>query len=202
MSQRVAMQPLQLRQAAAFQPGVSVRHRLPLHHSRVSCSAPSDVLLEAPPAAAAPAEPIFLSWEAQDGRPLAVALPFPESQPAPFTPPFVYPGEPEQRTEEAVPQQEQSTVVRRLWKGYVRLLDERPVLVKSATSFVGFLMGDLIAQSVTGTWDPMRTLRLVLFGMLLDGPIGKYSYHLARVQCQGVVHQRLMQYLHSSFFYA
>ena len=177
MSQRVAMQPLHFRQAAALQPGMSVRHRPLLHYSRVSCSAPSaDVLLEALPSAPAP-EPVLLSWECQDGRALSVAIPFPEAQPAPFHPPFVYPGEQEQqqRKEEALPQQEQSTLVRRLWKVYVRLLDEKPVLVKSATSFVGFLIGDLIAQSVTGAWDAMRTLRMVLFGMLLDGPIGRLS---------------------------
>lgn len=67
----------------------------------------------------------------------------------------------------------------------MRALDEKPVLVKSATSFVGFLMGDLIAQSVTGTWNPYRTLRLVLFGMLLDGPIGELPLFgaLCPVQC-------------------
>jgi len=52
-------------------------------------------------------------------------------------------------------------------------LQAHPVLVKSATSLVGFLLGDVLAQSIVGAdYDAARTLRLVLFGMFMDGPVG------------------------------
>ena len=61
-----------------------------------------------------------------------------------------------------------------VWASYNAALSRHPVLVKSATSFVGFLIGDLIAQAIVGApYDGHRTLRLVLFGMLMDGPIGE-----------------------------
>lgn len=37
-------------------------------------------------------------------------------------------------------------LLRRFWRTYIRALDQNPILVKSATSFCGFLIGDLIAQ--------------------------------------------------------
>lgn len=42
-------------------------------------------------------------------------------------------------------------------------LDKHPIAVKSATSFFGFMIGDLIAQALTGhgAYDLFRTLRLV-----------------------------------------
>ena len=42
-------------------------------------------------------------------------------------------------------------------------LDKRPIAVKSATSFFGFMIGDLLAQTITGhgAYDVFRTLRLV-----------------------------------------
>ena len=62
----------------------------------------------------------------------------------------------------------------RLWAAYDAALTTHPVAVKSATSFVGFLLGDLIAQSIVGLpYDARRTLRLVAFGVFMDGPIGK-----------------------------
>jgi hypothetical protein len=62
----------------------------------------------------------------------------------------------------------------RLWASYDAALTNHPVAVKSATSFVGFLLGDLIAQSIVGLpYDARRTLRLVAFGVFMDGPIGK-----------------------------
>lgn len=62
----------------------------------------------------------------------------------------------------------------RLWSAYDAALTTHPVAVKSATSFVGFLLGDLIAQSIVGLpYDARRTLRLVAFGVFMDGPIGK-----------------------------
>ena len=62
----------------------------------------------------------------------------------------------------------------RLWTAYDAALTSHPVAVKSATSFVGFFLGDLIAQSIVGLpYDARRTLRLVSFGVFMDGPIGK-----------------------------
>ncbi len=42
-------------------------------------------------------------------------------------------------------------------------LDKHPIAVKSATSFFGFMIGDLLAQTITGhgAYDVFRTLRLV-----------------------------------------
>ena len=37
-------------------------------------------------------------------------------------------------------------LLRRFWRAYIKALDEQPILVKSATSFFGFLIGDLLAQ--------------------------------------------------------
>lgn len=62
----------------------------------------------------------------------------------------------------------------RIWRAYNNVLHERPILVKSATSFFGFLAGDIIAQIIVAQpFNYWRTLRLVLFGMFMDGPVGK-----------------------------
>lgn len=62
----------------------------------------------------------------------------------------------------------------RAWAAYDEALAKHPVAVKAATSFVGFLLGDLIAQSIVGLpYDAHRTLRLVLFGVCMDGPVGE-----------------------------
>ena len=46
--------------------------------------------------------------------------------------------------------------------------------MKSATSFFGFLAGDILAQTIVGNpFNYYRTLRLVLFGMFMDGPVGE-----------------------------
>jgi hypothetical protein len=60
------------------------------------------------------------------------------------------------------------------WNAYSSALKTHPILVKSATSFVGFLIGDTVAQTIVGHgFDHFRTVRLVLFGMFMDGPVGK-----------------------------
>ncbi len=65
------------------------------------------------------------------------------------------------------------SAVARAWRAYNAALEAHPVLVKSATSLVGFLLGDVLAQSIVGAdYDAARTLRLVLFGMFMDGPVG------------------------------
>lgn len=60
------------------------------------------------------------------------------------------------------------------WGAYSKALEEHPVRVKSATSFFGFLFGDAVAQLVVGNpYNYLRTARMVIFGILMDGPVGK-----------------------------
>ena len=62
------------------------------------------------------------------------------------------------------------------WGAYSKALQEHPIRVKSATSFFGFLFGDAVAQLVVGNpYNYLRTVRMVIFGILMDGPIGKCS---------------------------
>ena len=59
------------------------------------------------------------------------------------------------------------------WGAYSKALEEHPIRVKSATSFFGFLLGDAVAQLVVGNpYNYLRTARMVIFGILMDGPIG------------------------------
>ena len=61
------------------------------------------------------------------------------------------------------------------WGAYSKALEEHPIRVKSATSFFGFLAGDAVAQLIVGApYNYFRTLRMVIFGILMDGPIGKW----------------------------
>lgn len=54
------------------------------------------------------------------------------------------------------------------------MLDHSPILTKSATSFFGFLCGDILAQKIVGDpFDYARMVRLVLFGIFMDGPVGE-----------------------------
>jgi len=63
------------------------------------------------------------------------------------------------------------------WAGYNELLADKPIMVKSATSFFGFMIGDICAQTIMGgAYDPFRTARLTAFGVLMDGPIGHCWY--------------------------
>lgn len=62
---------------------------------------------------------------------------------------------------------------------YDRAAKSHPVPTKALTSFFGFALGDRIAQTVAaGTFDPYRCLRLSLYGLLLDGPVGHAWYKL------------------------
>jgi len=53
-------------------------------------------------------------------------------------------------------------------------------MTKTMTSFTGFVLGDLVAQSPDlqkgKAWDSWRTAKLALFGLALHGPIGHYWY--------------------------
>jgi hypothetical protein len=60
---------------------------------------------------------------------------------------------------------------------YDSALRVNPVVTKALTSFVGFALGDRLAQSIGGAaFDPWRCMRLALYGLLLDGPVGHAFY--------------------------
>lgn len=63
---------------------------------------------------------------------------------------------------------------------YCRSLESRPLLTKACTSFVGFMLGDLIAQHIShpGAVDVLRIIRLGCYGLLIDGPVGSLWYDL------------------------
>lgn len=65
------------------------------------------------------------------------------------------------------------------WAAYERALETNPILVKGATSFVGFTLGDILAQCFVekkGPYDPIRTLRLASFGFLIHGTTSHWFY--------------------------
>lgn len=63
------------------------------------------------------------------------------------------------------------------WVAYNELLDEQPILVKSLTSFVGFMLGDILSQVIVGDpYSAIRTLHLVMYGVIMDGPCGHFWY--------------------------
>ncbi|GBF95122.1 hypothetical protein Rsub_07706 [Raphidocelis subcapitata] len=65
------------------------------------------------------------------------------------------------------------------YRAYTRALESRPLLTKACTSLVGFMIGDLIAQSVAhpgAPIDALRVLRLGLYGLMIDGPMGAKWY--------------------------
>ena len=69
-------------------------------------------------------------------------------------------------------------ILQLLMKGYNSALQKHPVTTKALTSLFGFAIGDYIAQSFasSGSFDPFRFLRMSLYGVLIDGPIGHYFY--------------------------
>jgi hypothetical protein len=58
---------------------------------------------------------------------------------------------------------------------YNRSLAAHPVRTKALTSFVGFALGDVLAQSLAAglPFDPARFARLAAYGLLVDGPVGR-----------------------------
>jgi len=65
----------------------------------------------------------------------------------------------------------------RFWQAYSKMLDERPIFTKSMTSLVGFALGDILAQVISrNPYNLLRTLRMTLFGILMDGPVGHLWY--------------------------
>lgn len=65
------------------------------------------------------------------------------------------------------------------WAAYEKALDANPLLIKGLTSFVGFTIGDLLAQffiEKKGPYDPYRTFRLASFGFLIHGTTSHWFY--------------------------
>lgn len=66
-----------------------------------------------------------------------------------------------------------------LWAKYEKALNKNPIFVKGLTSFIGFALGDLLAQFAIekkDEYDPMRTLRLASFGFLVHGTTSHWFY--------------------------
>lgn len=62
-------------------------------------------------------------------------------------------------------------------KAYNEALSQHPVAVKAATSLLGFLIGDIVAQSFNPEpFDVLRCMRLSLYGGMIDGPVGHFFY--------------------------
>jgi hypothetical protein len=57
-------------------------------------------------------------------------------------------------------------------------LEQNPFATKAATSLMGFMLGDVLAQNLEGdgVLDLARVMRLGLYGFLLDGPVGHIWY--------------------------
>jgi protein Mpv17 len=70
------------------------------------------------------------------------------------------------------------TTIKAPYTWYCESLETRPLLTKACTSFVGFMLGDLVAQHIShpDMVDVTRILRLGAYGLLLDGPIGSMWY--------------------------
>mmetsp|Transcript_911 Transcript_911/g.2497 ORF Transcript_911/g.2497 Transcript_911/m.2497 type:complete len:274 (-) Transcript_911:1458-2279(-) len=67
-----------------------------------------------------------------------------------------------------------------LWNAYNAQLVARPILTKALTSFVGFALGDILAQNLlnkNAPFDSQRLLRMSLFGLLVHGPTGHFFYN-------------------------
>jgi hypothetical protein len=69
--------------------------------------------------------------------------------------------------------------LRQLWGGYLRQLERRPIVVKALSSATTFSLTDILAQGrerhiaapgEAATYDPVRTVRNGLFGLLWLGP--------------------------------
>jgi len=75
-----------------------------------------------------------------------------------------------------------------LWKSYNNLLNEKPLLAKALTSFVGFALGDILAQLfiTKGEFDWFRLFRLCSFGFLIHGTSSHWFYGMLDGMIPGV----------------
>eukprot|EP01025_Chloroclados_australasicus_P036997 TRINITY_DN3768_c0_g1_i4.p1 TRINITY_DN3768_c0_g1~~TRINITY_DN3768_c0_g1_i4.p1 ORF type:complete len:357 (+),score=0.41 TRINITY_DN3768_c0_g1_i4:46-1116(+) len=69
---------------------------------------------------------------------------------------------------------------RSLWGAYLYQLQERPMLTKCVTSFIGFSLGDVTAQLLSSTpkYDFMRTARMAVYGGVIMGPLAHHWFNL------------------------
>eukprot|EP00559_Dactyliosolen_fragilissimus_P009270 CAMPEP_0184855986 /NCGR_PEP_ID=MMETSP0580-20130426/1139_1 /TAXON_ID=1118495 /ORGANISM="Dactyliosolen fragilissimus" /LENGTH=191 /DNA_ID=CAMNT_0027350711 /DNA_START=128 /DNA_END=700 /DNA_ORIENTATION=- len=65
------------------------------------------------------------------------------------------------------------------WAAYNEALDKNPITAKACTSFVGFFLGDLLAQLfiTKGPLDVKRLIVLSVFGFIYHGPSGHFFYN-------------------------
>ena len=84
-----------------------------------------------------------------------------------------------QRNIQAHASNQQSLNIGSLWGSYQRSVETNPLVTKACTSFFGFVIGDLLAQRLTGgPFSILRCLRLGTYGLALDGPLGHLWYQV------------------------
>eukprot|EP01025_Chloroclados_australasicus_P011892 TRINITY_DN1531_c0_g1_i1.p2 TRINITY_DN1531_c0_g1~~TRINITY_DN1531_c0_g1_i1.p2 ORF type:complete len:201 (-),score=17.25 TRINITY_DN1531_c0_g1_i1:503-1105(-) len=68
----------------------------------------------------------------------------------------------------------------RMWTNYLKQLQKRPLLTKCATSFVGFGLGDIVAQCLSDVeqYDLTRTVRMSVYGGMVMGPFAHHWFNL------------------------
>jgi len=77
--------------------------------------------------------------------------------------------------------EEKKSGVQAIWAAYEEVLKKQPLLTKSVTSFVGFALGDILAQNFlkkegSEGFDWARLLRLSSFGFVVHAPTGHWFY--------------------------
>ena len=84
-----------------------------------------------------------------------------------------------QRSVKAHASNQPSLNISTLWGNYTRSVETNPVITKACTSFFGFVLGDVLAQRLTGAdFSVLRCLRLGTYGLTLDGPLGHLWYKI------------------------
>ena len=84
-----------------------------------------------------------------------------------------------QRSVQAHASNQQSLNISTLWGNYQRSVETNPLVTKACTSFFGFVIGDVLAQRLTGSsFSILRCLRLGTYGLALDGPLGHLWYQV------------------------
>lgn len=70
------------------------------------------------------------------------------------------------------PSEPSQSAFSRALHAYTTALRDHPTATKAVTSFLGFGIGDAIAQSIGAPFDITRNIRMSLYGLILDGPLG------------------------------
>jgi len=74
---------------------------------------------------------------------------------------------------------EDSSPLAQFLAAYDRETAKNPILIKGLTSFIGFSLGDLLAQKFIDKKEKLdlaRLLRLASFGLIIHGPTGHFFY--------------------------